>query len=153
MLSYSWNNTCCEPPRTWRQGKPKFPKESKYTGYTCQSLEVVLQQSRDERATFWTATTWFRRAGRACTVKQYSWSYTGSTRVMCGSAPHTRLLLILLPPLLRSYLANHISKANSHLLLSALTGKSYLRPHCSYCKTSSLKEGGSNNISVHFTPS
>jgi len=62
----------------------------------------------------------------------------GQLRVIYGSAPHSRLTLMLLPLLSRGgYLANHICRAEeclslpSRLPLSAITVKSYLRPHCS----------------------
>lgn len=78
--------------------------------------------------------------------KQYSWSYIGSTRVICRSAPRTRFFLMPLPPLLRGgYLTNHICTAKeclslpSCLPLSAITVKSYLKPHCSSYKICSLK--------------
>lgn len=148
MPIYSWNTTCCKPLRVWDQGKPEFDGKSKYM---CQSLEVVLQQSKDGRDTLWTA--WFSKShqmiqeGWQSLYSTCGWCYTGSTGVLCGLVSHTRLLLMPLPPPLRGgYLANRICRAKeclslpSHLSLSAPTVKSYLRPHCSSCKTRSLKK-------------
>lgn len=153
MPSYSRNTTCCEPPRAWDQGKPEFARKSKYMSYTCQSLEAGLQQSRDDRATLWT--TWYSKSHHMIqegwqslySISNITGVILGHLEILCGSTPHTRLFLMPLPPLLRGgYLVNHICRAKeylslpSHLPLLAITVKIHLRPHCSSCKTSCLKE-------------
>lgn len=114
----------------------------------CQSLEVVLQQSKDDRDTSWTA--WFSKSHQmiqegwqslysisniAGVILGFTWASTTYKTPPDGTSPSAKRRLSS-----KSYLQGKGMFIPTFPPLSALTVKSYLRPHSSSCKTRSLKK-------------